>query len=226
MQIEGLLRGANAPDAKNKSLMMNIGQSRAAAMDWYLNPVAADRCENQQATAHKTSVAERSVQNMTDLLTLPDDVIEHAFTKMPLEELRRLSELSARALSRVVPVGKPMPQLQVDIMMVAATPTMASIMEEVPKAPSKPVTLNPKKWIDLPLEAKTEINHNTLRLRFTLPTENLGLPVGMHIFLKSPVKIDGKSVMRAYTPVGFGPGYVEFMYEPHHLRQPFLPPPI
>jgi len=66
----------------------------------------------------------------------------------------------------------------------------------------KPCALNPKKWVAFPLESRIDINHNTRRLRFKLPVEELGLPVGMHIFLKGSV--DGKPVMRAYTPVGHG----------------------
>ena len=76
-------------------------------------------------------------------------------------------------------------------------------------AVKKPVALNPKKWVAFPLESRIDINHNTRRLRFKLPVEELGLPVGMHIFLKG--KVDGKPVMRAYTPAAVGPYHVDFV---------------
>merc|ERR1719393_573741 len=84
-----------------------------------------------------------------------------------------------------------------------------------------PVALNPKKWVAFPLESRIDINHNTRRLRFKLPVEDLGLPVGMHIFLKG--KIDGKPVMRAYTPVGSGPFYVEFIIKVYFPLPPKFP---
>eukprot|EP00966_Prymnesium_polylepis_P078819 1826875-Prymnesium_polylepis.1 len=56
-------------------------------------------------------------------------------------------------------------------MAMQATPAAAA----APVAPPKPpVALDTKKWVDFPLEKRTEINHNTLRLRFKLPTTNLG----------------------------------------------------
>ena len=84
-----------------------------------------------------------------------------------------------------------------------------------------PVALNPKKWVAFPLESRIDINHNTRRLRFKLPVEDLGLPVGMHIFLKG--KIDGAPVMRAYTPVGCGPFYVEFIIKVYFPLPPKFP---
>jgi len=52
-----------------------------------------------------------------------------------------------------------------------------------------------------PLIEKEEINHDTRRFRFALPSENhiLGLPVGQHIHLSA--KIDDQVVIRSYTPV-------------------------
>uniref|UniRef100_A0A0N4U166 NADH-cytochrome b5 reductase n=1 Tax=Dracunculus medinensis TaxID=318479 RepID=A0A0N4U166_DRAME len=53
----------------------------------------------------------------------------------------------------------------------------------------------------LPLISKKLINHDTRRFRFKLPSEkhSLGLPVGQHVFLSA--KINGKLVVRPYTPV-------------------------
>jgi len=63
------------------------------------------------------------------------------------------------------------------------------------------VVLDPKKWVALPLIEREELSHDTRRFRFGLPSpqHRLGLPVGQHIFLKAT--IDGKMVMRAYTPI-------------------------
>jgi len=46
-----------------------------------------------------------------------------------------------------------------------------------------------------------------------LPSQQhvLGLPVGQHLFLKGKNGDTGKVVMRAYTPVGDGVGYVDFV---------------
>jgi len=62
------------------------------------------------------------------------------------------------------------------------------------------VALNPKKKIEFPLIEKEYITHNVLRLRFGLPTEShrFGLPVGKHVFVYA--KVNGETVMRAYTP--------------------------
>lgn len=76
-------------------------------------------------------------------------------------------------------------------------------MEAFEKATHAPdlVALNPKKWIDFELIEKTEISSDTRLFRFKLqsPEHRLGLPVGYHMFIQAV--IDGKMVMRAYTPV-------------------------
>ena len=79
------------------------------------------------------------------------------------------------------------------------------------KPPKKPVALDKSAWVEMPLIEREEINDNTRRFRFGLatPTTDLGLPVGQHIFIKGSV--GGKSVVRAYTPLGHGPGYVDFV---------------
>ncbi|VDM65264.1 unnamed protein product [Strongylus vulgaris] len=65
----------------------------------------------------------------------------------------------------------------------------------------------------LPLAEKTEVSHDTRRFRFLLPSQHhvLGLPIGQHIFLSA--KIDGKLVVRPYTPVSSDDdlGYVDLM---------------
>jgi nitrate reductase (NAD(P)H) len=61
--------------------------------------------------------------------------------------------------------------------------------------------LNPRKFEKLPLVEKIIVSHDTRIFRFGLPHPDmkLGLPTGMHIFLKAQWK--GETVMRAYTPM-------------------------
>ena len=193
-------------------------EQRWAAMSWYTHPVAHERCESTASIAMKDNTAEKMLADVASLLNLPDDVIENNLARIPdVADLARLAKLADKALRRVVPVGTPIPEK--DLPPIKATPKTVTLV--APPPPIDAVTLNPRKWIDLPLEKRTEINHNTLRLRFKLPTEKLGLPVGMHIFLKA--KVDGSSVMRAYTPAGFGPYYVEFVIKVYFPLPPKFP---
>ncbi|CAE7742023.1 NITA [Symbiodinium sp. CCMP2592] len=61
--------------------------------------------------------------------------------------------------------------------------------------------LNPRESQQLELSEKIVVNHDTRIFRFKLPSPSmtLGLPTGMHMTLKA--KVDGKPVMRAYTPM-------------------------
>ncbi|KAI0784159.1 NADH-cytochrome b5 reductase [Abortiporus biennis] len=63
----------------------------------------------------------------------------------------------------------------------------------------KPV-LDPTKWQEFPLQEKIVISHNTAIYRFALPhpEDVLGLPIGQHIQISA--HIDGKDIMRSYTP--------------------------
>merc|ERR1711988_851459 len=90
----------------------------------------------------------------------------------------------------------------------AAVPSIAPVAAE----PSAPVTLIKSKFVSLPLESKQVISHDTRIFRFSLPSKEhlLGLPVGQHLFIKARSKT-GESVMRAYTPMGSGQGYVDFV---------------
>jgi len=95
---------------------------------------------------------------------------------------------------------------------------------QAPKsAQAAPKALDPKKWVSFPLIEREDINHNTRRYRFGLPSaiHDLGLPVGQHIFIKGSV--DGKPVMRAYTPLGHGPGYVDFVIKAYFPLEPRFP---
>uniref|UniRef100_A0A158P9P8 Cytochrome-b5 reductase n=1 Tax=Angiostrongylus cantonensis TaxID=6313 RepID=A0A158P9P8_ANGCA len=77
-----------------------------------------------------------------------------------------------------------------------------------------PITLvNEETKYALPLVEKIIVSHDTRKFRFRLPSDNhiLGLPVGKHVYLSA--KIDGKLVVRPYTPVSSDEdlGYVELM---------------
>ena len=61
--------------------------------------------------------------------------------------------------------------------------------------------LNPRVSQQLCLSEKIVVNHDTRIFRFKLPSPSmrLGLPTGQHVTLKA--RVDGKPVMRAYTPM-------------------------
>lgn len=69
-----------------------------------------------------------------------------------------------------------------------------------PKGPPKTL-VNPEVKVPLLLVDKEEVSHDTRLFKFMLPSKEhiLGLPVGQHIYLTT--KIDGKLVVRPYTPV-------------------------
>jgi nitrate reductase (NAD(P)H) len=85
----------------------------------------------------------------------------------------------------------------------------------VPK--DAPVTLNPKKWIPLEVDAKVPLSHDTILLRLKLDSEKhqCGLPVGYHVYLRGEKNGEegAKKVMRAYTPSSLNGtlGFVEFV---------------
>jgi len=99
---------------------------------------------------------------------------------------------------------------------VAASPLPPAPPKPAPPPPvpddGVPVVLSGKSWAKLPLESRKELSDDTRLFRFALPTKEhrLGLPVGQHLFIKAKTGA-GKVVMRAYTPVGDGPGYVDFV---------------
>jgi nitrate reductase (NAD(P)H) len=73
--------------------------------------------------------------------------------------------------------------------------------------------LNPRQFQKLPLVEKVIVSHDTRIFRFGLPcsTMKLGLPTGMHMFLKGSWK--GQTVMRPYTPMTNDStlGHVDFL---------------
>eukprot|EP00438_Fugacium_kawagutii_P012426 Skav201768 [mRNA] locus=scaffold2375:11755:14371:- [translate_table: standard] len=76
---------------------------------------------------------------------------------------------------------------------------LAAPLSLLPLGPA--VFLNPRESQQLRLSEKIIVNHDTRIFRFKLPSPSmkLGLPTGMHMTLKA--KVDGKPVMRAYTPM-------------------------
>lgn len=63
-----------------------------------------------------------------------------------------------------------------------------------------PVLL-PNEFKKFPLIEKTRVSHNSCIYRFGLPksTDRLGLPIGQHISIGAV--IDGKEIVRSYTPI-------------------------
>ncbi|TCD63992.1 NADH-cytochrome b5 reductase [Steccherinum ochraceum] len=63
----------------------------------------------------------------------------------------------------------------------------------------KPV-LDPQTWKEFPLKQKIVVSPNTAIYRFALPhpEDVLGLPIGQHISVSA--EINGKDIMRSYTP--------------------------
>ena len=61
--------------------------------------------------------------------------------------------------------------------------------------------LHPVDFKHFPLIQKTRVSHNSSVYRFGLPrpTDRLGLPIGQHILIGTV--IDGKEVVRSYTPI-------------------------
>ncbi|KAL8159690.1 hypothetical protein V2J09_001227 [Rumex salicifolius] len=89
--------------------------------------------------------------------------------------------------------------------------------------------LDPKRFNEFKLIRKTQLNHNTARFRFALPTPNsiLGLPVGQHVRCRGKDK-EGKEIARPYTPITLDSdrGYFELVVKmypagrmSHHFRE-------
>ncbi len=99
---------------------------------------------------------------------------------------------------------------------VQVTPT-PQVTQTMPAAAAGTPFLDSKLWKKMTLESKQLLSPNNRLFRFSFgPSETFGLPVGKHVYLKlfqeqlhkdMPVK----SVMRAYTPSRWGPGYVDFI---------------
>ncbi|XP_040570936.1 NADH-cytochrome b5 reductase 3 isoform X1 [Lepeophtheirus salmonis] len=70
----------------------------------------------------------------------------------------------------------------------------------IKKRSKKTTLLDPNVKYPLQLVEKVNISHDTRLFRFALPSEHhiLGLPNGQHVYLSA--KVDGKLVVRPYTP--------------------------
>ena len=68
-------------------------------------------------------------------------------------------------------------------------------------AADAPVSLNPKKWVPLEVDAKVPLSHDTILLRLKLDSakHQCGLPVGYHVYLRGEKNGEpgAKKVMRA-----------------------------
>ncbi|GMH49941.1 hypothetical protein TrLO_g5049 [Triparma laevis f. longispina] len=87
------------------------------------------------------------------------------------------------------------------------------------------IALNPKKKVALFLQEKIVLSHDSFLLNFALqtPDTTLGLPTGNHIFLSG--KVNGKTVMRRYTPVSsdYDVGCVKFVIKAYPPAPPRFP---
>jgi len=74
--------------------------------------------------------------------------------------------------------------------------------------------LNPKEFVQFPLEKKTQVTSNTAIYRFTLPSssQTLNLPVASFIVVQADVPGENEPVIRPYTPITYDEkGYFELM---------------
>uniref|UniRef100_A0A8C3NSK2 NADH-cytochrome b5 reductase n=1 Tax=Cyanoderma ruficeps TaxID=181631 RepID=A0A8C3NSK2_9PASS len=130
----------------------------------------------------------------------------------------------ARALTAPCPHRLPFSSSQgapvaIAVAVVAASALLLLLLRGTARRPSGPVTLqDPLAKYPLRLLDKEEINHDTKKFRFGLPSTShvLGLPVGQHVYLSA--KIDGNLVIRAYTPVSSDEtkGYVDLIIKVYH----------
>lgn len=77
----------------------------------------------------------------------------------------------------------------------------SNIPSEVTSGTVRESALKSDEWIDFELVSKDKISSDTRLFKFKLPYEDqtLGLPVGGHVLARAV--IDGKQVIRAYTPI-------------------------
>uniref|UniRef100_A0A8C9VBB7 NADH-cytochrome b5 reductase n=1 Tax=Scleropages formosus TaxID=113540 RepID=A0A8C9VBB7_SCLFO len=107
------------------------------------------------------------------------------------------------------------------------TPWVSAFISSSEEGKRSAITLlDPNVKYALPLTEKEEINHDTKRFRFALPSPAhiLGLPTGQHVYLSA--KVGGNLVIRAYTPVssdkdqGFVDLVVKVYYKNSHPKYP------
>ncbi|THU96327.1 hypothetical protein K435DRAFT_858637 [Dendrothele bispora CBS 962.96] len=79
-----------------------------------------------------------------------------------------------------------------------------AVSHEAPVSENAPtIFLHPKQWKILKLTEVVQSNYNSFTFKFALqhPEQELGLPVGQHVFLRIKGKRTGEMVQRAYTPL-------------------------
>ncbi|XP_037696755.1 NADH-cytochrome b5 reductase 2 [Choloepus didactylus] len=93
------------------------------------------------------------------------------------------------------------PSLLLAITVIGLTVLLLALKNMNSKRRTLTTLQNPETKYPLPLIEKEQINHNTRRFRFGLPSSDhvLGLPVGNYVHLLA--KINDDLVIRAYTPV-------------------------
>jgi len=81
--------------------------------------------------------------------------------------------------------------------------TAGSVLVAKPLSPAIPALTGDGVWVDLKLAKVEQVNHNTKKLRFELPTENhvSGLKVASCLLTKYKGSNDAKPTIRPYTPI-------------------------
>ena len=107
-----------------------------------------------------------------------------------------------------------MPKYHVGTLSAAARTALAntsSPSSTTTSTDSRPIFLEESRYLNSKLLSKEIVSHDTVILRFALdhPSQILGLPVGQHIMIKTPV--DGKPVIRAYTPISHTTGSLDLL---------------
>jgi hypothetical protein len=184
---------AQKPTPEQEESRLN---GRASALDWFMNPVPQSRCNPSLETSDdkrledmKAMLRSRPVSTESRFIKASDApkpvaLNQKKWAEFPLEQRIDINHNTRR---------HPHPHLYPH-----PNPNHNPHPHPHPN-PQPPTQRNPQP--------------QSTRLRFRLPVEDLGLPVGMHIFLKGSV--DGKPVMRAYTPVLVGPHFVDFVIKVH-----------
>ena len=107
----------------------------------------------------------------------------------------------------------------------AAAPAGPPAAEAAATADQALTTLRPKQKVRLKLAKKIQTSHNTVVLRFALPSEEhtLGLPVGQHFLTYGKWK--GDTIIRAYTPLTGDetPGHVDLLVKVYYPSPPRFP---
>ncbi|KAJ8607082.1 hypothetical protein MRB53_040518 [Persea americana] len=105
------------------------------------------------------------------------------------------------------------------------TPPDSKEGSEFGDAVKRDVFLEAKKWNSVTLVEKKLLSKDSRVLRFRLEHEEqqLGLPCGQHLFLKTKSRRSGDTVMRAYTPVSEqnSKGYLDVLIKVYFATEGF-----